>query len=968
MGTTTIIAAVIGAIILILIIGGPLQAAYRITRDQIFPKVVPPKAYNESQFVPYVPPALSLDEQKVLFSTNALACAINSMALGEFKYDDPTVCPKEGLVKPSATLVAQTPTGKFITSLKKITGFAVTASNQATYGNDTTVQCDGFPVEKITLPDTSENSLALVGQAILSCKAKTMDKGVTKNTRCARMMLAGQNTATGTITVSASFAAALKLDDENTMINYFTNHKNDIFKGQESAIDHLLSWGGVLGLEFQNKIEPQFPTSMFSRSDTICIDYISSDYISMNNCEVNAAESFSCQVTGFELPQEVTGGLATPFIQAFGDPRWLVYYESFPPQAAQYWHKEWSDMFNLYTIGAVTFSGVLNAAFVGKVAKVEKVAKTAVKDIEQKGSKLAVTLLKEGIEEGTEYGLKRLGKYGYYNAIRSFIFEDMLQKIYGIGPKISKKITDATLDIVKTKSGTGAFTKYSVELEKKIGDILEADLKLVDPDWAAKQAIGGFINPVTGLGYGEKELNAKLLSDYKKYVLKEIMEGGEGNVATTFGSTTIRGLKGALEANVERELTKDVLRRQSFNTLLSEMVKKDGTFNYEFLANNLDLGFKKLENIAKIGGALNDKLLASGKEYIDDFLVKGTLGKSSAEISEAFSEKSVMGLAKSTFNFVESMSPIKLARAKWLKTGPGYILASLGKTTVKLPAWILDHPLPTMLLLSVLVEGIDSTNEKFIPVGTNAIAINQPDLLGETIPIELNKASAPYMIYSSIKPVEALYFVSPCKASMKVYKKVCTCQYNPGLDTFDFGDNQIYNVKKGTIVPKDNADDVIAEWEMNSLSDTSPISFRPSITSQVLDYSHAVKVCDQTTHWAEIAQQQAIARANAPPPAADEITLPDYTGMEQTATTAIRMGDVKKPYCIEVEPTIESGYCYDYFPKLKLLRTAVTGVFIVADVAITAATGGAAAPLILFGTGVASAAVDLILEGFEKWP
>jgi len=46
----------------------------------------------------------------------------------------------------------------------------------------------------------------------------------------------------------------------------------------------------------------------------------------------------------------------------------------------------------------------------------------------------------------------------------------------------------------------------------------------------------------------------------------------------------------------------------------------------------------------------------------------------------------------------------------------------------------------------------------------------------------------------------------------------------------------------------------------------------------------------------------------------------------------------------------------------------VVGLSLVADAAIIGLTGGIATPLALVGSGMAFAAVDVVLENFEKWP
>ena len=44
-----------------------------------------------------------------------------------------------------------------------------------------------------------------------------------------------------------------------------------------------------------------------------------------------------CKVIGFELPQDIQRTLAQEWIQGFGDPKYILYYESFPEGEGKYW-------------------------------------------------------------------------------------------------------------------------------------------------------------------------------------------------------------------------------------------------------------------------------------------------------------------------------------------------------------------------------------------------------------------------------------------------------------------------------------------------------------------------------------------------------------------------------------------------------------------------------------------------------
>ena len=52
----------------------------------------------------------------------------------------------------------------------------------------------------------------------------------------------------------------------------------------------------------------------------------------------------SCDVQKFELPQQIDDSLASDWIQGFGDPEFIVYYERFPDGEDKYWQADMLSM------------------------------------------------------------------------------------------------------------------------------------------------------------------------------------------------------------------------------------------------------------------------------------------------------------------------------------------------------------------------------------------------------------------------------------------------------------------------------------------------------------------------------------------------------------------------------------------------------------------------------------------------
>ncbi|MEM4246733.1 MAG: hypothetical protein QXF14_00195, partial [Candidatus Woesearchaeota archaeon] len=329
------ISIVLGAIVILLVVYGLGNLGYQFAKEKIFgERGVLGRAPAEKVFVPYTGPPLTEEERKVMNSVNALRCALNSVALGEFRPNDPKVCPPPLEAVPQQ--MAQTPTGK---AWAVVTGMTTTEPKQY---DSSVVKCSGIAPVRVVAPAKKEDVIYELSKQIIDCKIKS-DPFLKQDLRCAYVDYKRRGD---------DFSI-----DEDELVSYMKNNKAK-FPGQEKVIDELLS---KTNMAFQNAVEIQTSFNkgkIFRNQDMVfCIDFRHGNfhqYISINDCDIDATDTFSCSVKGFELPQDVGGGMAKLFLSAYGDPRWLVYYESFPPEAAEYWHKEWSDMFNLWTIATVT--------------------------------------------------------------------------------------------------------------------------------------------------------------------------------------------------------------------------------------------------------------------------------------------------------------------------------------------------------------------------------------------------------------------------------------------------------------------------------------------------------------------------------------------------------------------------------------------------------------------------------------
>ncbi|VVB61279.1 Uncharacterised protein [uncultured archaeon] len=85
-------------------------------------------------------------------------------------------------------------------------------------------------------------------------------------------------------------------------------------------------------------------------------------------CGKNSNGMFSCTVEAFELPQKVSGSFtayALAWVGIVGEPYYLAYYETFPPEAAAAWSYNTFDI----AMTAVAIGAITNICGVGKIGK-----------------------------------------------------------------------------------------------------------------------------------------------------------------------------------------------------------------------------------------------------------------------------------------------------------------------------------------------------------------------------------------------------------------------------------------------------------------------------------------------------------------------------------------------------------------------------------------------------------------------
>lgn len=919
---SALITAILGLIVIGAVVVGVIGPGVDFAKEKFFSENKSKWFFpwTEQEFEPYDPEDyFDKDEIIVGDSMKAMLCALNSVAVGRFDYENRSVCPS-GYVKISDE------------------------EPSIRYGQ-TQVGCDDISSEFLSFEDkTKKEAIKILGEAVKDCLVKSKKSKLNHEF----VMCAYFDADDDKFPLKN---AITKQDILIYLIIEYNKDKSDKDWEQSKLYLKDVSLGeiqqGNAGCIYYDK-DPKF-THLWNPDD-----------IHIKDCtEDNPIDAFSCSVTSFELPQIIPNRtFATAFLHALTDPKYLVYYEKFPEEATTFWQVEASDLWNVYTIGLVTAGSMLNIIGGGKAAK------TVVKagsEVLEKGTKKQIKTTAEGLlksatkKEASQAITDRVTKASLKNVIKTLEVEDQLKMIYGVGEQTSQKIGNLLAEKLGTKSGAKVFK--TDEARKALSDDI---FEILDGGFLRQGAI---MRPQSVIVAGTTP------QAYRREIANVIVDGGKVVSNKNGEKIIIKGIINILEKELTPTATELILKRQTyrqfFQQIFGEGTEKEIS---ERLLHISQRSFNKLTALKAIDETLVEKSFSKGLKTIEEIFLGNSIGYKSGDSILEFAKKQV---------------PLRLAPKGWLVTGPGgYMIATIGETVfIGIPKWVKNHQIPLILLLSVYISSIDSGNEKYIPVGVNSIAITQPTLIAPNfqpkVIYKLNEEATQYFIRNKEKPNSVMYLVSPCKANFRVVKRKCDCDANPKASIFNFGSG-IMNAEKGTITLKDYEErlkEYEAEKEYKSLSKeedkekyveerfikdnkvfidyvetgtiisklkpSKQISIQREVLNSlqnVIDYEHAVKMCN-------------------------EIGFLQGLGVTNQAKYDID--------CIEIEPKLlDDTYCYDVFGTSKNVRLALTFTSYAVDAAILGSStmsAGLSLPLLAV-SGAGFMAFDIWLVDREKWP
>jgi len=818
----TFIEFVVGAIVLSLIIG------------MVFPTIFPypMKIWNETKILigadvkdfEVYKEELKEDEVNAINSVNSLVCAINTVALGEldpYKTDggDNQVCPLERrkIVKEEdknkITSKVVSVTGNVIA---KITGKATEQKSEVCTGKikygDTCIECKGSGSEKIVLgKDHTKKGYAKgyyakiqIADAVYNCFKKFK-----KNKD---LFIKGEEYYNCYI-LDARDIENIEItgEDVGKLLNehpWYKDYGKDITGG--SAWD--------LGL--WNSDQLSFKT-IKKRNNPYCV-YLNKDLkshdIVVGDCRGDVVDSMYCNIENFDLPQD-TGSLGAfipkSIIGAYGRPRWIMYYESFPQEKSAYWKKSfWGKILSLNTAINIVSGAVLNWGFakVGALKAGKKIAEKAAVAGAKEAQEKAI---KEIMEEGGEILVKRFSKNGISNTMRSLFIEEALQKIPGLTDDAAREITERILSVAKKKGGKKTFEDYlKKKLVSELDEVIEKGIKegtIEVPEQFMEKGV--MVTP-----------HFKDAARFKAATVSEIMN----RMPMETGDEVVQGVEGIFGKRMTQSAIKNIVAKESYEAFFRKFITKTGSVNMKTITDTAENTLKYLANVEKVGGTSSvNKLVQKSAAQLDDLikgapgetvrkmtamieknsgkipkeLLKGTLGISWEETAEAMAK----GKFKGAVHILKELQPLRLARSKWFKLLPGgRVTATIGKTTMN---FVLDHRYPILVLLVLANELDREENRPSIPIGSNTLGITVPYLFGtDAKTYDLHEAASKYFITNKDKQEERLYLVSPCISDFQIVRKKCTCVSNPLRWRWNFGGGLMDIEPKEWIKPKPKSD------------------------------------------------------------------------------------------------------------------------------------------------------------------
>ncbi len=742
--------------------------------------------YGE-QFIPG-PPPLSLDPegQRVVDSANALVCAINTISTKDFDTKNSNVCPQENIFF---------------------------GDQNIKYGNVTLNCKPGFEKE-FKLSNNRADAINQLTRAILNCWR--MSDQASNNKWC------------NTIDTSS-------LNDQISYDDIISALKHSGEAGKYAIGQYWFDLQNIQWDLNQKIISKNSPLKIIIYSDNAGLNEV---HIDDYNDAIDVVRNYptdvkdvpaKCEIIGFELPQEINPEdqswieWTKSWITNANDPKYLIYYESFPKGEEAHWQISQGS----FLTDVVFWGGLMNAIpFVGPAARGVKtgVSKIGEKVAEKVFSKAAA---KETTQEGLALVVRESGQE--------------------VGKTLTREAATELAEVF-TREGYERLLKADLLYRQLINDGV--------PDNVAESVAKSIFERSARyrmLGKSASEAVDQAKDDVLQHLddLKNI-PGVDVNVLSSSINKNFRIMKDPLDAAVRETLERQQVAKNFFANNLIDMVD-DGTGTYVMKEIKRDVVEKmmiqkaKRETALELSETAQQQLNKKSLSYFDDIVVPGIADEASEEVIST----GVLGLGKAaakrfTDDFVKlgkeiadnlnfdgiirfvtgltdqqrtrllirlnskggfkqlakELNPIQIgSRSKnSFFVIPGeVILRTLGASfwkTGKLSAdatyqlaW--RSRVGRYIAAYIIAEELakqDANNMKYLGQGYNSLIVNQPYIYDANSVFQLHQNAQNYFVNLCKNPEDCtredensrFFFASPCKTDLTVEETMCTCELDSG--------------------------------------------------------------------------------------------------------------------------------------------------------------------------------------------
>ena len=753
----------------------------------------------EREFVPY-----ESSDKVIIDSLNGLRCAINSVAAGAIGKDYSSVCPEHDPILSEASLKDLTAAPQIeegtetakavlsgmnnINSSKQlenlitgaiISGKAVEEAQPEEEKKEepcTGLKFGGVCVECFDILTFSKNKEIAVQQLV----SETLD--------CWRAFQANEynNIYCGKLRIPSDFAGEISerafckaLDNSGSLGGDLAGSGTCgvllLGENYEWEIGTLKAGSAPFYLCGDNRLGNEI---FLTRDPKKCV--LSQFY------SVEDLKDYTCIVRNFELPQKIdeTGSFnPVRWVAGYNDPNYIVYHQSFPRGADQFWHVDAISAFSVgLTIGFAVFD--IAGPFLKAPLAVAKnaVLRTFGATTAKEAGELATREMTEtGIKTAIVNFFKTIRSKGWKRTIRETFLKESFERTY-VG--LSGDAADALAKQADSFFGSRLPILNQLRSLRRLAAKISPSYKGRLQDALEKE----FLETLNTKGIGlSDDFFLDYLGPHKKFVIgsslekelrEEALEAYKSKIAKEMAQEAVERQTQTLTKSAAREMLKEIRAQNFFGNLFKETmgmtddkVVKDALVKTLKQADSLPFWSRKY---------VLDQATELTDQFFDD---KGLLNVVKIFGGETAEKTTKEATEKTTNEFFDSLTKALLPeqREKFIQQA-----AEAGwegsKKAVKFSAkaaWAdkEKYLLATGLAMYFLMQ--EAANEKYESVGLNSLAVDRPGLISVPIDFELGDAAAEFFITPRLHKRSRFYLASPCKADLIIQQDLCSCYRMP---------------------------------------------------------------------------------------------------------------------------------------------------------------------------------------------